>query len=71
MDGHFYTEERYKLVFNLQNEKMDWDLERVNNKLQLERENMDLEKHEAYVKWEPGPVKRFWGPRANLEAGVP
>ena len=50
MDGHFYTEERYKLVFNLQNEKMDWDLERVNNKLQLERENMDLEKHEAYVK---------------------
>ncbi|KAE8766247.1 Protein transport protein Sec31A [Hordeum vulgare] len=53
MDGHSSVrdnkkEEMYKLMFNAQKERMDWDWERVSKKLQFEREKIEIFK----TKWD-------------------
>ena len=43
-------EERYKIMLDAQKEMMDWDWERANKNLQIEKEKIELEKKEAAIK---------------------
>jgi hypothetical protein len=43
-------EERYKLMLDAQKERMEWDRNRAEKKLQIEREKIELEKQEAAIK---------------------
>jgi hypothetical protein len=52
-------EERYKLLMETQKERMEWDKTRVENKLAIEREKIELEKREAVIKWELEKAKTF------------
>lgn len=54
MDEHFLHQggeegREIEALLGCEKEKMDWERERMNNKLQLQR-RIDLKKHEAYVK---------------------
>ena len=45
-------EERHKFFIDVQGEMMEFDGERVKEKLNIERKNIDLKKQETYAKWE-------------------
>lgn len=56
MDKHFFSvkevnkEETYKHLSNMQRERIEFDRERVKEKLSIERENIDMENQEKLTK---------------------
>ena len=54
-------EERYKLMLDAQEERMEWDWKRAEKKLEIKREKIELEKQEAAIKWELEKAKTFGG----------
>nr|XP_020194376.1 chromatin-remodeling ATPase INO80-like [Aegilops tauschii subsp. strangulata] len=52
-------EERYKIMFDAQKERMEWDRKRVEKKLEIERGKIELQKKQAAIKWELDKAKTF------------